>query len=267
MQGLGRPLAVVEAQGDVARAGSQSKLRSGRPHVRVRRAYEQVAEQLREWILTGVLRADERLPPEAELAREFGTSRNTIREALRILSSQELLVTKPGNSGGSTVVRPSTAGVAEYLQSAFSLWADAESVGLSDLLDARELLEVAAASRAAALAPADAADQLQAHVPEEFDGMSPEEVLSIDRRFHEAILRLSGNKFLYACTVPIHNVLSTRVERQLIRWSFWTTVADEHRALLRAISAGDDGLAAELMRRHLRTVRTAYESAVREQDR
>lgn len=233
----------------------------------VRRAYEQVAEQLRDWILTGVLSADERLPSEAELARQFGTSRNTIREALRILSSQELVVTKPGNHGGSTVVQPSPGGVAGYLQSAFSLWADAESVALGDLLDARELLEVAAASRAAALAPADAEEQLQAHVPEDFEGMSPDEILAVDRRFHEAILRLSGNKFLYACTVPIHNVLSTRVERRLIRWTFWATVAEEHRELLQAIAKGDVPLAADLMEHHLRTVRTAYESVIKKEHR
>lgn len=268
LAGTSAPVSMSHGQPQVARDRPGGERTFARlPTRAVRRAYEQVAEQLREWILTGVLSADVRLPSEAELARQFGTSRNTIREALRILSSQELLVTKPGNHGGSTVVQPSPAGVAGYLQSAFSLWADAESVALGDLLDARELLEVAAASRAAALASAAAEEQLQAHVPRDFDGMSPDEVLAVDRRFHEAILRLSGNKFLYACTVPIHTVLSTRVERHLIRGTFWATVAEEHRQLLLAIVKGDSTLAADLMGHHLGTVRRAYESVMKKEDR
>ncbi|MBO0684496.1 MAG: winged helix-turn-helix transcriptional regulator, partial [Candidatus Dormibacteraeota bacterium] len=54
-------------------------------------AYLQVADQLRERILTGKLVAGERLPSEAELCEQFGVSRSTIREALRILSSRHLL--------------------------------------------------------------------------------------------------------------------------------------------------------------------------------
>src|SRR5690606_41473079 len=58
---------------------------------RVRAAYRQVADQLREQILTGTLPSGTRLPSEAELTGLFGVSRSTVREALRLLASQHLI--------------------------------------------------------------------------------------------------------------------------------------------------------------------------------
>ena len=52
------------------------------PVRRVRKAYEQVNDQLRELIVSGELSPGERLPNEAVLAREFGVSRATVRDAM-----------------------------------------------------------------------------------------------------------------------------------------------------------------------------------------
>lgn len=64
---------------------------------------EQVEERLIELIAGGHLRPGDRLPPEAELARTFGVSTVTVREALRVLRERELLVTRRGRGGGSFV--------------------------------------------------------------------------------------------------------------------------------------------------------------------
>ncbi|MGH3039100.1 MAG: FadR/GntR family transcriptional regulator, partial [Gaiellaceae bacterium] len=76
------------------------------PVRRVRKAYEQVNDQLRELIVSGELAPGERLPNEAVLAREFGVSRATVREALRILTAQNLIRTTKGAGGGSYVTLP-----------------------------------------------------------------------------------------------------------------------------------------------------------------
>ena len=52
---------------------------------------KQIAEQIRESIVDGRLQADDRLPTEAELARQFGVSRPTVREALKRLAAQNLI--------------------------------------------------------------------------------------------------------------------------------------------------------------------------------
>ena len=84
---------------------------------RVRKAYEQVADQLRDLIVSGGSREGERLPNETVLAREFGVSRATVREALRLLTAQSLIRTAKGAGGGTYVTMPTVDHVSEFLNS------------------------------------------------------------------------------------------------------------------------------------------------------
>ena len=67
---------------------------------------KQIAESLREQILSGQIKVAERLPTEEELARQFGVSRPTIREALKRLAAENLIQSRRGPRGGSTVKHP-----------------------------------------------------------------------------------------------------------------------------------------------------------------
>src|SRR5437764_15085885 len=96
--------------------GGLAKSQDGPPVKRVRKAYEQVYDQLRELIMRGELVRGQRLPGEAELAREFGVSRGTVREALRLLAAQDLIRTAKGAGGGSFVTLPTADHVSEVLQ-------------------------------------------------------------------------------------------------------------------------------------------------------
>jgi DNA-binding FadR family transcriptional regulator len=71
-----------------------------RPPTR-RRIHEDVAEQLRDAILDGRYRAGQKLPPERELAEEFGVNRTSIREAIKVLEGLGLILVRQGN--GATV--------------------------------------------------------------------------------------------------------------------------------------------------------------------
>jgi DNA-binding GntR family transcriptional regulator len=67
------------------------------PAVKVRTAYQHIAESLRRQILDGELRAGQRLPPERELCEHFRASRITIRRALEILADETLIVRRQGS--------------------------------------------------------------------------------------------------------------------------------------------------------------------------
>ena len=69
-------------------------------------AYQLLADSLRTQITSGRLRPGERLPTEPQLCVRSGVSRSTVREALRLLTSQHLIVTTRGVTGGSYVARP-----------------------------------------------------------------------------------------------------------------------------------------------------------------
>ena len=79
-------------------------------------AYQTLADDLRAQIVAGRLRPGERLPTEPQLCARFGLSRSTVREALRLLASQHLIVTTRGVTGGSFVAQPS-AGAAGRVRS------------------------------------------------------------------------------------------------------------------------------------------------------
>ena len=70
-------------------------------------AYRLLADDLRAQITSGRLVPGDRLPTEPQLCQRSGVSRSTVREALRLLASQHLIVTTRGVSGGSFVAHPS----------------------------------------------------------------------------------------------------------------------------------------------------------------
>ena len=66
-----------------------------------RRLHEDVAEQLRDAILDGRFAAGRKLPPERELAQEFGVNRTSVRESLKVLEGLGLVTVRQGD--GATV--------------------------------------------------------------------------------------------------------------------------------------------------------------------
>src|SRR5881394_1632759 len=77
--------------------------------ITVARASSSIADQIRSAILSGRLEQGERLPPERELAEQFGVSRVTVRDALRGLEAMGLIEVRVGARGGAFVTVPSGA--------------------------------------------------------------------------------------------------------------------------------------------------------------
>lgn len=75
---------------------------------RPQRAVDQIVAQVESLLRDGKLRPGDRLPSERALADQFAVSRNTVREALRILEFNGMLVLKRGSTGGAFVTTPDT---------------------------------------------------------------------------------------------------------------------------------------------------------------
>ena len=74
-----------------------------------------VASQLRRRILLGELNEGDKLPSESDMLTQFGVSRPTLREALRLLEAEGLVSTSRGSRNGATVHRPSVHIAARYM--------------------------------------------------------------------------------------------------------------------------------------------------------
>lgn len=74
------------------------------------RAFEEIANQIRELVANGKLKPGDRLPAERELSAKFNVSRNTLREALRALELSGMIELRKGATGGAFVL-PGSSGV------------------------------------------------------------------------------------------------------------------------------------------------------------
>lgn len=221
----------------------------------VRPAYEQVAQQLRDLMVSGQLVPGERLPAEADLAALFGVGRTTIREGLRLLTSQQLLVTTRGVKGGTFVVTPESDNISRYLETSIGLLAGTERMSVAELLEARECLELPAVRLAARRHGEADIEHLAATVATE---SSTPAVGMSHSNFHVAILKASGNRMLEVMARPIFDVMRTRLDRGAAPRDFWARVEADHQTVLSALRDRDADSAAEAMQAHLEHLSGVY---------
>ena len=220
-------------------------------------AYRKVAQAIRDQILEGDLEPGDRLPVEGDLATRFGVSRSTVREALRSLASQNLVVTTRGVSGGSFVARPDTDHMSNAMVTSLDLLTMVDEIGISELLEAREMLEIPAAGLAAQRRTAAQLAEIEETLPDTPRDLSS--TFEASRDLHLLIADASGNRLLKSMTRPIFVVLQTRFLRDRAPRTFWRQVHHEHRSIVAAIAAGDRVSAEYEMREHLRHLRRIYE--------
>jgi DNA-binding GntR family transcriptional regulator len=176
------------------------------------------------------------------LATELGFGRTPVREALKRLERERLVVAFPRRGTFATPV---------------------DMTDLADISEIRKQLEPVAASRAARTAPADVRERLAAladEIPTFDDSEGSRELLRKDVRIHREIYRAANNPHLEDILVSLDSH-ATRI---------WCLFLDrlpgvgehvrEHVSLLKAIVAGDEETAAALTLAHIE----GFEKAIRE---
>lgn len=107
------------------------------PRAQKRSRPVQVADQIKRWVVEQDLRKGDKLPNEAAMIAQFCVSKGTVREAMRILEAQGLIVTKTGPGGGSSVGEVSKDRAVSLLGNYFYF----KDLSLSDIYEMRRLLE------------------------------------------------------------------------------------------------------------------------------
>lgn len=231
---------------------------------RVRKAYEQVADQLRDLIVRGEVKPGHRFPNEATLSAQMGVSRATVREALRVLTAQNMIRTTKGATGGSFVMLPTADHISAFIGSNISLLSQAETVSLDEFLELRELLEVPAARLAAQRHTAAGLDEIERAIPHDTRDLGVEDQFVYNKGFHSAIVEACGNTLLLIAAQPVFSVLQTHLRRSTLGRRFLNQVIADHRRIAAAIAAGDADAAESEMHDHLEFLRPAYRRAWKE---
>lgn len=211
-----------------------------------------VAERIRSVVAGEQLKPGDRLGREEDLAREFGVSRPTLREALRLLSSEHLIRASKGPGGGIFVAATPEQGIGLTVSAAVATMLDAQSIELDELLETRMLLEIPLAGLAAARASEEDAVVLRALV-EDVNAAADdhERTIEVDARLHHVIAQIADNRMAGALTGWIVDVLQPRLAEVIEPAVVVSVIADQHRDLLEAILRGDPVAAERAMREHL----------------
>ncbi|HLV77028.1 MAG TPA: FCD domain-containing protein [Marinobacter sp.] len=179
-----------------------------------------------------------RLPVEAELSEALGISRNTIREAVRVLVHVGMLETRQGDGtyvradrdAGETLKRIARSKLAEQIEVRIMLETEAARLAAQRRSDA-DLRDMTAALDARAAAGDDIAERIKQ-----------------DERFHHALVKASANTALIELYEYFSHAVSQTIERTEKDASLPEPTQEDHELLLAAIRRKDPARAEALSR-------------------
>jgi len=211
-----------------------------------------VAGRLKSYIVDENLKPGDRLPTETDLARRFGVSRLSLREATKSLEFLGILEARPGR--GLVVGQVDMDRVTEYLGFHPAL----QELSPRVLIDTRVVLEAGVLSHVASRMAADPA------LFATLDGLneqlarvgSLQEGVELDRQFHQQLIAASGlTPFL-----PFGDLLAVFF-RRYGKYLDVAAAVRGHKIIIDALKAGDVGEADREVRRHIEFYLTLPESS------
>jgi GntR family transcriptional repressor for pyruvate dehydrogenase complex len=238
------------------RTSSEERTGSGTPQVRVA---ETVAAQLRDRILASDGTDGYRLPTQDQLVAEFGVSYPSVREALRILETENLVTVRRGKIGGAEVHHPDETSAAYHI----GLALQSSRITLGDLAAGLLMLEPLCAATCARME-----DRMDTVVPDLRANLAESaaalgegpEFTHTARRFHELVVAATPN-------ATMRFVVGSLVELWSAQEQLWAEdrasldaypslkesshVLTAHRRILGAIEAGRATSAERAARDHL----------------
>ena len=217
--------------------------------VKKTRIYEDVVSQIHELIKEGRLKAGDQLPSERELAETFKVSRTSVREALRALETQGLMVTRTGM--GTFVADLPTESLVELLAKLLIEAKDA----LADIFEMRKLIEPQIAALAAERASKSDIEGMREILKKQRDQIS-QGVMAVeaDAEFHFSIGQATQNQALQKLVSGLMELLSHSREESLQTPGRSEDSLASHERILSAIENHDRNSARKAMLNHIEKV-------------
>lgn len=218
---------------------------------------DQTLEQLKNYILSGVVQLGGRLPSERALADALGVGRYSVREALKVLEAVGLVQSRVGE--GTFLTTNTGASFGRILGLSLATWGGT----IIEILDAREMIEAEAARAAAERATPTQLNQIKRELELMNATRAVRKYLTADMNFHRRIGEASHNAII---SQFVHNLID------LLEEVLQETHSDElptqaegggsHQEIYSAIAAGKPNEAGELMRSHIRFSSEVWQTVI-----
>jgi len=200
---------------------------------RTHKISDQIIEQIRNAILSGRFKPGDKVASEKELMSEFGVSKATLREALRVLEGMGLVEIRKGIAGGVFIaevdMKTTISGIINFLHF--------KTVSIKDITMIRYLLEPPLAQIAASRIQPEDIVKLETMITE--NPVVPDTIVSREIGFHRYLARMTENPILILVMDFIDNILND-VKFQLdLGAEFYHKVAKAHQAILECLKQKD----------------------------
>lgn len=158
--------------------------------IKSKRSFEKVSADIKSLIFDGTLRPGDRLPSETELANQFSVSRQTIREALRILELSGFITVQKGGSGGPLIKDTIMNTIGDLFLDAFRM----EKISIDEITQARLEIEKVVLNHVMDYADEASLDKLHKNIVEA-DKKIKDNMLATDCNieFHRLLAEASKN--------------------------------------------------------------------------
>jgi GntR family transcriptional regulator, transcriptional repressor for pyruvate dehydrogenase complex len=203
--------------------------------------FEETVERLGTGIRLGLLPPGTQLPPERELAEQFGISRSTLRQALTALTQSGHLVAVRGRGGGWFVAATTPEPQADHVE--LSEW--------RELLDYRIVVEIGAVFLAAERAQPDDLARLSSHVEAMREVGDFAVFRQADVFFHLGVAEASRSARLVAAMTEVQGAMSELIGHIAHPPEVLERSNAQHAKLIRLLERGEGERAARLVREHL----------------
>ena len=201
---------------------------------------------LKEMISSGELQPGSKLPPERELAKQFGVNRASVRQALKALDVMGIVHQRVGD--GTYLTQDASTTLGAPLD--FLILVD--GISFQELFEARRIVEPELAARAAVRRSEEDMEELEKAVAamKANPDMDAEKLADLDLQFHEIIWHASGNRVCQRMFSSLHRALSRSLAvTNSLRDEGTPVTAHDH--ICKAIKDGDGVTARTLMFEHL----------------
>ena len=216
--------------------------------VTVTRASSPIADQIRAAILSGRLEQGQRLPPERELAEQFGVSRVTVRDALRALEAMGLITVRVGARGGAFVTVPTGALMGQAMSDMMLM----QAISPADIVEARLIVELGTVTIACARVSDEDVERLrELHTRAERELAAKTYTRALSWDFHALLAHATHNAAIDGLTQSFRSSLSMHPIRTREGARAFARTVEEHGRILDAVERRDGATARREMATHL----------------
>jgi GntR family transcriptional repressor for pyruvate dehydrogenase complex len=213
--------------------------------------YEQIVNQIEQRIIAGDLKVGDQLPPEKELAEQFGVSRTAVREAIKALREKRLVEIRIGKGTFITNAAPETMRRSLGLIMKFGA-----GNGSSHLVEVREILEPEIAALAATRITEEYIAAMQQAVATMDTALDDVDVfVEADLDFHLALAEGTQNPIIPILMDSIIDMLREQRKRTGLVSAGLERGQFHHKRILEAVIQRDSQGARQAMHDHLQQVR------------